>query len=186
MDDAINLHKSGLFRYENEIGQLLRQTGTDTDTKRLQEIREKLNHGKNNSPNTKSDNKKKAEKGKDKPIVTKVSKNWHTYADIQVFTGPVHQGKTEVYFEIVNELKAILEKLNQTKSTLSQFANIGLNGVLYMLYVKNGIPKKLVLVPQDKQQDIKFEYKATFVEGMDKIESEKQQIMSQILEVANH
>jgi hypothetical protein len=184
MDDTINLHKSGLFRYENEIGQLLRQTSNDTDAKRLQEIRERLNHGKNNSSNTKSDNKKKAEKGKDKPI-TKVSKNWQTYADIQVFTGPVHQGKTEVYFEIVNELKAILEKLNQTKSTLSQFANIGLNGVLYMLYVKNGIPKKLVLVPQDKQQDIKFEYKATFVEGMDKIESEKQQIMSQILEVAN-
>lgn len=186
MDDTINLHKSELFRYENEIGQLLRQTGNNIDPKVSQEIRDKLNQGKQSlTNNTKSDNKKKAEKGKDKPVVTKGSKNWQTYSDIQVFTGPVHQGKTDVYFEIVNELKAVLEKLNQTKNTLSQFANIGLNGMLYMLYVKNGIPKKIVLVSHDKETGAKFEYKGTFVEGTNKVETEKQEIMSQILEVAN-
>jgi len=187
MDDTINLNKSELFRYENEIGQLLRQTGNNVDQVWLQEIRDKLNQGKQNpTDNTKSDNKKKTEKRKNKPAVTKVSKNWQTYANMQIFTGPVHQGKTEIYFEIVNELKTVLVNLNQTKDTLSQFANIGLNGVLYMLYVKNGIPKKIVLVSQDKQIDTKFGYKGTFAEGTNKVEEEKQEIMSQILGTANH
>ncbi|MBI5378440.1 MAG: hypothetical protein HZA82_07445, partial [Thaumarchaeota archaeon] len=48
------------------------------------------------------------------------------------------------------------------KETLSQLTNIGLNNTFYMVYVKNGIPEKLVLLPQGKQESDKFEFKTVF------------------------
>ena len=164
MDDTIHLHRSKLLGYEDEIGQMLRQSGKDTvDEKWTSEKFDNLTHEKHVSiDDTKKNNKKKEKKEKVKSTVTKNSTNWRVYSDIQIFTDVPNKGKTEIYFEAINELKGILEKLDKIKETFSQITNIGLNNVFYMVYVKNGIPEKLVLLPQQKQKSNKFVFKTIF------------------------
>ena len=167
-DDTISLHRSKLLGYEDEIGQMLRQSDKDNtvDEKWTSERFDNLTHEKHVSvSDTKKDNKKKEKKEKEKKvksITTKNSTNWRVYSDIQIFIDVPHKGKTEIYFEAINELKVILEKLDRIKETLSQITNIGLNNVFYMVYVKNGIPEKLVLLPQQKQKSNKFVFKTVF------------------------
>lgn len=163
MDDNIQLHRSKLLKYEDEIGQMLRQSGNDTvDEKLASERFDNLIYEKQTSTeNTKKNNKKEKEK-KIKSSVTKNSTNWRVYSDIQIFTDIPNKGVTEIYFEAVNELKAVLEKLGKIKETLSQITTIELNSMFYMVYVKNGIPEKLVLLPQQKQKNNKFMFKTVF------------------------
>ena len=163
MDDNINLHRSKLLKYEDEIGQMLRQSGNDIGDEKLASERfDNLIHEKQASPeNTKKNNKKEKEK-KIKSSVTKNSTNWRVYSDIQIFTDIPNNGVTEIYFEAVNELKVVLEKLDKIKETLSQITAIELNSMFYMVYVKNGIPEKLVLLPQQKQKNNKFMFKTVF------------------------
>ena len=163
MDDNIHLHRSKLLKYEDEIGQMLRQSGNDIGDEKLASERfDNLIHEKQASPeNTKKNNKKEKEK-KIKSSVTKNSTNWRVYSDIQIFTDIPNNGVTEIYFEAVNELKVVLEKLDKIKETLSQITAIELNSMFYMVYVKNGIPEKLVLLPQQKQKNNKFMFKTVF------------------------
>lgn len=163
MDDNIQLHRSKLLKYEDEIGQMLRQSGNDTvDEKLASERFDNLIYEKQTSTeNTKKNNKKEKEK-KIKSSVTKNSTNWRVYSDIQIFTDIPNKGVTEIYFEAVNELKVVLEKLGKIKETLSQITTIELNSMFYMVYVKNGIPEKLVLLPQQKQKNNKFMFKTVF------------------------
>ena len=107
MDDTIHLHRSKLLGYEDEIGQMLRQSGKDTvDEKWTSEKFDNLTHEKHVSiDDTKKNNKKKEKKEKVKSTVTKNSTNWRVYSDIQIFTDVPNKGKTEIYFEAINELK---------------------------------------------------------------------------------
>ena len=164
MDDNIHLHRSKLLEYEDEIGQMLRQSGNDTvDEKLTSERFDNLVHEKQASTeNTKKHNKKIEKEKKVKSIVTKNSTNWRVYSDIQIYTDIPNKGVTEIYFEAVNELKVILEKFDKIKETLSQITTIELNNMFYMVYVKNGIPEKLVLLPQQKQKNNKFIFKTIF------------------------
>jgi len=61
MDDTIHLHRSKLLGYEDEIGQMLRQSGKDTvDEKWTSEKFDNLTHEKHVSiDDTKKNNKKK-------------------------------------------------------------------------------------------------------------------------------
>ncbi len=178
VDNTIQLHKSELSGYEDELGQMLRQAGQDSaEAEWAKEIQGKLTPQEKQTPKAEGKDKdkdkdkkdEKKEKGKEKKEkrkeekVKKGSANWKIYKDIQIFTGVANQGKTEVYFEAVNELKATLEKLGRMKETLTQLTSIGLSGMLYLVYVKNGMPEKLVFLPQAKQEGGKFEFKADFV-----------------------
>jgi hypothetical protein len=163
MDDNIRLHRSKLLEYEDKIGQMLRQSDNDVvDEKLTSERFDNLVHEKQASTENTKKNNKKIEKKKIKSSVTKNSTNWRVYSDIQIYTDIPNKGVTEIYFEAVNELKVILEKLDKIKETLSQITTIELNSMFYMVYVKNGIPEKLVLLPQQKQKNNKFMFKTVF------------------------
>lgn len=164
MDDNIRFHRSKLLEYEDEIGQMLRQSGNDAvDEKLTSEKFDNIIHEKQTSTeNIKKNNKKKEKEKKVKSSITKNSTNWRVYSDIQIYTDIPHKGVTEIYFEAVNELKVALEKLDKIKETLSQITTIELNSMFYMVYVKNGIPEKLVLLPQQKQKNNKFMFKTVF------------------------
>ncbi|MEM2760867.1 MAG: hypothetical protein QXU32_00265 [Nitrososphaerales archaeon] len=180
VDNVIQTHKSELSIYEEELGLMLRQVDQGTaDTEWAKEVQNMLAQGKQaqKDDKTKGDSKKDAKKdeAKEKDVKEKEKKEkrkeekikrsaeWKTYRNIQIFTGLPNQGKTEIYFAAVNELRATLDKLKGVKETLSQLANVGINNSFYLVYTKNGIPEKLVLIPQQKQEQGKFEFKADFV-----------------------
>ena len=180
VDNTIQLHKSELSRYEDELGLMLRQAGQDSaEAEWAKEMQNKLTPQEKQTPKTNDKKDEKKEKGKEKmkekndmkerkekkreEKAKKGSTNWRIYKDVQIFAGVASQGRTELYFEAVNELKATLEKLGRMKETLTQLTGIGLSSVLYLAYIKNGMPEKLVLLPQAKQEEGKFEFKADFV-----------------------
>jgi len=175
VDNTINLNKSELSRYEDELGQMLRQAGQDTaEAEWANEMQSKLAPQEKQISATDDKKDEKKDKGKDKKEKEKKEKrkeekakksatNWRSYKGLQIFTGKASQGKTEVYFEAVNELKATLEKLGKMKETLTQLTGIGLSNVLYLVLIKNCMPEKVVLLPLAKQEEGKFEFKADFI-----------------------
>ncbi len=172
INNSIDLHKLELARYEDELGQMLREIGQDNaEAEWSKELQSKLTEGNQTKNNDKKEEKKeKGEKRKEKKKEEngkKSSTNWKSYKNIQFFTGSENQGKTELYFEAVKELKATLEKLGRIRETIEQLASIGLGSILYVVYFKNGMPEKLVL-QHGSQEEGKFEFKADFViEGME-------------------
>jgi hypothetical protein len=93
----------------------------------------------------------------------KTSANWRNYNDLHIFSGNSVQGKTEIYFLAVNELKAQIEKLKRVQESLAHLMNTGISDAFYLIYTKNGLPEKLVLLPRAKKDQNKFEFKADFV-----------------------
>jgi len=185
IDNSIDLHKSELARYEEELGQMLREIGQDNaesewskelqsklterkQTKNDDKKEEKKEKGEERKEKKKEKNKKEKErKEKKQEKGKKSSTNWKGYKDIQFFTGSENQGKTELYFEAVKDLKATLEKLDRIRETIEQLTSIGLGRVIYVVYFKNGMPEKLIF-QHGSQEEGKFEFKADFVtEGME-------------------
>jgi len=134
INNSIDLHKLELARYEDELGQMLREIGQDNaDAEWSKELQSKLTEGNQTKNNDKKEEKKeKGEKRKEKKKEEngkKSSTNWKSYKNIQFFTGSENQGKTELYFEAVKELKATLEKLGRIRETIEQLASIGLGSM---------------------------------------------------------
>ena len=171
----LELHKMELARYEEELGLMLRQAEDNPNEELAKEIKSKLTEDKKTTEDKKSTEVKGKDKEKDKEKDEEnkerkakkekhgVTKNWVRYKDLHIFTGNATKGKTDVYFGAVNELKVQIDKLKKTKETLDQLASAGISNVFYLVYAKNGIPDKLVLMPQEPQELAKFEFKADFV-----------------------
>jgi len=168
LDNELRLYNAELSRYEDELGSMLRQAEqTNSEEEWIKEMKIKLGQDKNPAPTAgeKKERRKDARNEKhkkEKKERSKTSQNWVNYRDIQIFTGKPSQGKTEVYFDAVNELKAGIEKLNKAKETVTQLASAGIANAFYLVYLKNGMPEKLVLLPQE-QQETKFEFTADFI-----------------------
>jgi hypothetical protein len=170
VDSAIQQHKSELSRYEDELGLMLRQAGQDgSDATWTKEMENKLGKEKQAKTDEKKDGKekkndKKEKRGKERAEgkAKKGTTNWRMYRDIQIYSGIPNQGKTEVYFETVNELKTSVEKLERIRDALAQLVTVGLSNVLYLVSIKSGIPTKLVLLQQTGGES-KFEFKADFI-----------------------
>lgn len=173
---SIEVHKSELSRYEDELGMMLRQATQDDKTNEwANNVKSKLNQegekpvdakekeGKDKKEMKDKKDKKDKKELKVKKGKSKNAKNWASYKELSIFTGDARQGKTEVYFEAVNELKVEIDKLNKIKETVNQLINAGISNAFYLVYAKNGIPEKLILLPQQTQELDRFEFKADFI-----------------------
>ncbi len=185
VDNTIQLHKSMLARYEEDLGLTLRQAEQNAgeaewakemqsklvpQSKQVQKDDEKKEekHDKGKEEKEAERKEEKAERKEEKAKrkeekAKKGSTNWKMYNDVQIYTGNATQGKTEVYFEAVNELKTQVDRLNRVRETIAQLTNAGISNAFYLVYTKNNMPEKLVLLPQGKQDKEKFEFKADFV-----------------------
>lgn len=132
---------------------------------------ENVEQSKNKKDKNKEDKKKdkeakkvkidKKDKGRNKKFS---SEGWVNYRGVSLFNGKSLQGKADVYFDIINEIKITIEKLNGVKEAVSPLSNLGFGkNVSYLTYVKNGIPERLVLYPGAPTADTKFEFTAQFV-----------------------
>lgn len=196
VDKSIAENKAILKTYEDELGNLLRQSEQNVaEEEWVKDLQSKMSSKKSDkSPekaadsqqNTGQENvdqskdkkdKKKEDKKKDKEAKkVKIDKKgkgrdkkfssqgWVNYRDISIFNGKTSQGKADVYFGIINEIKTTIEKLNGAKEAVSPLSNLGFSqNVYYLTYVKNGIPERLVLYQGTLRADKKFEFTAQFV-----------------------
>ena len=186
VDNTFHLYKSELIKYEEELGLMLRQDGQDgAETQFMKEMQDKLSSQKtveqpvehkdgdknddNKEAKDKEKDKKKEEKQmekdkkKEEKSKTKTSANWKNYNDLHIFSGNSMQGKTELYFVAINELKAHVDKLKRIQDAIAHLTNTGISNAFYLVYTKNGLPEKLVLLPVAQKDQGKFEFKADFV-----------------------
>ncbi len=187
VDNTLHLHKSELTKYEEELGLMLREDGKDgAESQWMKDMQDKLSaskkveqHDEAKKDDDKNDDKKEAkdkdeekkkeekhmkEKEKEKKKEDKKSSaNWRNYNDLHIFSGNSVQGKTEIYFLAVNELKAQIDRLKRVQESLAHLMNTGISDAFYLVYTKNGLPEKLVLLPRTKKDQRKFEFKADFV-----------------------
>lgn len=196
VDKSIAENKAILKTYEDELGNLLRQSEqTATEEEWVKDLQSKMSSKKSDkSPEKAADSqqsagqenvdqskdkkdKKKEDKKKDKEAKrVKIDKKgkgrdkkfssqgWVNYRDVSIFNGKTSQGKADVYFGIINEIKTTIEKLNGVKEAVSPLSNLGFSqNVSYLTYVKNGIPERLVLYQGTLRADTKFEFTAQFV-----------------------
>lgn len=185
VDNTMQVYKSELSKYEEELGLLLRQDmQNNPESELLKEIQSKLTSSKTTEQtDAKQDEakdekepkdkkkeeremkeKKKEERGRKREHKTKTgSANWRNYSGMHIYTGNSVEGKTELYFSTVNELKSQVDKLKIVKEAVTQLTNTGISNAFYLVYTKDGIPDKLVLLPQVKKKGEKFEFKADFV-----------------------
>jgi len=180
VDNNVLLYKSELTKYEEELGLMLRQDGQDgTDAQWMKDMQNKLSASKNaeqadeakkegdkKEAKDKEKEKKREEKHmkeKEKRQDKKTSANWKNYNNLHIFTGNSTQGKTEVYFIAINELKAQIDRLKRIQEALAHLTNTGISNAFYLVYAKGGVPEKLVLLPQSKKDQDKFEFKADFI-----------------------
>ncbi len=174
VDNSVHLHKSELTKYEEELGLMLRQDGQDgAESQWMKDMQDKLSASKKLEQNDeakkdgeKSDDTKEAkDKEKDrkeekhvkekeekkKKEDKKTSANWRNYNELHIFSGNSVQGKTEIYFLAVNELKAQIDKLKRVQESLAHLMSTGISDAFYLVYTKNGLPEKLVLLPRAKK-----------------------------------
>ena len=175
VDNTFHLYKSELTKYEEELGLMLRQDGQDgAETQFMKEVQDKLSsqktveHPVEHKDGEKNDDSKEAkdkekEKKKEEKAKSKTSANWKNYNDLHIFSGNSVQGKTELYFLAINELKAHVDKLKRIQDAVTHLTNTGISNAFYLVYTKNGLPEKLVLLPVAKKDQGKFEFKADFV-----------------------
>jgi len=188
VDNTFNLYKSELTRYEEELGLMLRQDGQNSaEAQLMKDMQDKLSSQKtveqpveDEKDGDKNDDDKEAkdkekekkkeekhmkekEKKKEEKSKSKTSANWRNYNDLHIYAGNSMQGKTELYFLAINELKAQIDKLKKAQEALAQMINTGISNAFYLVYTRNGLPEKLVLLPVARKEQAKFEFKANFV-----------------------
>ncbi len=70
-------------------------------------------------------------------------------------------GEAEILFEAVEELKNKIEKLEKIKNSINDLERYGLGKeVLYITYIHDGIPEKIVFRPKEDEAAEKFEFTA--------------------------
>ena len=164
--NSIDLHNSELTRYEAELGLMLRQEGDNSNEEWAKEIKEKLKAKEKKLAEGEGKGRAKEKKEhKSKKEKRKNEKDWLSYKDVLIFAGNATKGKTDLYFGAVDELKAQIDKLRSAKEMLDQMISSGISNLFYLAYVRNGIPEKLVLIPQEGLEETKFEFKADFTTG---------------------
>ena len=74
-------------------------------------------------------------------------------------------GEAEVLFEAIEDLKTKVEKLEKAKNSMVDLERYGLGkDLLYVAYVRDGIPEKIVFKPKKTTANgQKFEFSADFL-----------------------
>lgn len=191
VDKSIAENKLILKVYEDDLGNLLRQSSNNSEEDWMKDLQSKMSGTKSDkSPEKGADNQKKqSSEKKDKKKEDKdkkdkearkddkkkdrkgkgvdkkfSSQNWVNYRGVSIFNGKSIQGKADIYFDIINEIKTTIEKLNGAKEAVSPLSNLGFGqNISYLTCVKNGIPERIVLYQGALRADTKFEFNAQFV-----------------------
>jgi len=152
LEEAIGQYKALVADYSEWLGTLLRsvENGKDQEwNKKIAEMQKLLK------------TKAKAQKtGKKKKEETSLIE-WIQFKDIMLCTD--ERGETEILFEVIEELNTKLDKLEKVKESLEQLEKYGLGRkIVYLTYIREGVPEKIVFRPKKGVELKKFEFVKEF------------------------
>ncbi len=145
IEDEINSYKAAVEEYNQRLGVFLRELeATHGDEEWFKKI---------------SNLQKSAKKGKSKG--KKKSSSWTTFKDIMLSADK--QGEAEMLFEAIEEMNKKIMRLEKIREAIEDLKKFGLGkDILYVTYVRDEVPEKLVLRKKDGKSAEKFEFIAEF------------------------
>lgn len=154
LEEEIEQYKAIAEEYSQWLGSFLR------DSETMQEDKEWINKMaalKKSKPNKKTKTKKKG-----KPKKTLASTEWIQLKEIMLSAS--EQGEAEILFEAIEDINKKIEKLEKVKDSIAQMEKSGLGkDIIYVTYVCDGVPEKIVLRhKRDQEFAKKFQYIADF------------------------
>jgi hypothetical protein len=153
IEGEISQHRLLLDDYSQWLGTLLRNPESAKDqewTKKTAELQKVLKAGPRKSGK---------KEGKDSNFSTE----WVEFKDVMLNADAL--GEAEVLFEAIEDLKTKVEKLEKAKNSMVDLERYGLGkDLLYVAYVRDGIPEKIVFKPKKTTANgQKFEFSADFL-----------------------
>lgn len=147
-EEEITQYKLLLEDYSQWLGSLLRNpdaTKKQEWNKKSAELQKILRSG-----------SKRGSKGEEKK--TGISTEWTQFREIQLCADDF--GEAEILFEVIEELKGKIDKLEKAKNSIIDLERYGLGKeMLYVAYIHDSIPEKIVLKPKKEAKE-KFEFTA--------------------------
>ena len=157
------------------IGDKIRE-GEKNNAEELSDLKEKLNP--DSTKNKKSDDKKSKnkksddKKSKNKRTDTKKKKskkgqseNWIDFESLHLYNGVGTRGELELYFKSLEDMKAELERLTNTKNSLEQLMKSGIKKELAGIgYEQHDGPYELAFIKTDSKRE-KFSFKSILTMG---------------------
>jgi uncharacterized protein YaaR (DUF327 family) len=145
VEDEINSYKAVVEEYSQRLGFFLRELET---THGDEDWFKEISALQKSSKKEKSKSKKK-------------SSSWTTFKDIMLSTD--NQGEAEMFFEAIEEINKKIMRLGKFRDTIEDLKKFGLGkDILYVTYVRDEIPEKLVLRKKREKAGEKFEFIAEF------------------------
>lgn len=145
VEDEINSYKAAVEEYSQRLGFFLRDLeATHGDQEWFKKI---------------STLQKSPKKGKSKG--KKKNSSWTTFKDIMLSAD--EQGEAEMFFEVIEEMNRKIMRLEKIRDTIEDLKKFGLGkDILYVTYVHDEVPEKLVLRKKEGKSAEKFEFIADF------------------------
>jgi glutamate mutase epsilon subunit len=139
IDEQVKQYENLMDEYSQWLGSFLRDSETTNGDqewlKKLSALQKTLKIDK------KSIEKNVKEKGKKPSLPSNV---WFTFKDLMLCTSK--QGEAEILFEAIEDIKIKIGKLVKVKDSIEDLKKFGLGkDILYIAYVHDGIPEKIVL-----------------------------------------
>ncbi len=151
IESQLNQCKFLLDDYSQWLGSILRSPDAAKNQERAKKIAELQKIMKTGS--------RKSNKKEEKNLST--SSEWVQFKDVMLCTEEL--GEAELLFEAIEELKNKINRLEKVKSSIVDLERYGLGKeLLYVTYIHDGIPEKIVFKPRKEVGAEKFEFMADF------------------------
>ncbi len=143
--------KTMLEDYSQWLGTLLRNPGSSKNqewAKKTAELQKVLKSG-----------SRKGGKKEEKNVAT--ASEWVQFKDFMLSADEI--GEAEILFEAIEELKSKVEKLERAKNSVIDLERYGLGkDLLYVTYIHDGVPEKIMFKSKKGNITEKFEFSADF------------------------
>jgi len=152
LEKAIDQCKALVADYSEWLGTLLRSAESEENKEWAKKVAEMRKLLKAKAKASKTGKKKKGNVS----II-----EWIQFKDIALCTD--ERGEAEILFEVIEKLNAKLDKLEKAKESIAQLEKYGLGrNIVYLTYINEGIPEKIVFRPKKGAELKKFEFVTEF------------------------
>ncbi len=155
LEDEIEQYKAVADEYSQWLGSFLRDSESMQEneewSKKIAALQKKKPKGKGKTAKQKGKSKK-----------TQTPADWIQFKEIMLSAS--EQGEAEILFEAIEEINGKIEQLERVKDSTAQLEKSGLGkDIIYVTYICDGVPEKIVLRhKKDQEFAKKFKYLADF------------------------
>jgi len=160
VEDEISRYLFRKEEHSERLGNFLRESeekhGGEDWFKRLS-LGEKLPKGKAKAKKKEKGGKKKKKKGKKGGV----PEEWVPFQSMLLSSSV--QGEAELMFDAIEAITAKVEELEEAKASIEELRSVGLgDDVRYLVLLRDGVPKKIVIKPTGAEAVQKFKFSRGF------------------------